>query len=84
MAPRSEFQVNCHLVVRHLDKVGVLANMLTRLRDEGINVEQMENKVFRGARAAVCYVTLSRKPSEETLAAFSDDPDIIHAAIVKA
>ena len=57
--------------------------MLDRLRDEGINIEQMENKIFRGARAAVCYVILSRKPSNETLVAFSEDPDIIHTAIVE-
>jgi D-3-phosphoglycerate dehydrogenase len=83
MAPHSEVDASCHLVVRHLDKVGVLAGLLARLRDEGINVEQMENKIFRGARAAVCYVTLSREPSAETLAAFQADPDIIHAAVVK-
>ncbi len=83
MAPTSEVEASCNLVVRHLDKVGVLAGMLARLRDEGINVEQMENKIFRGARAAVCYVTLSREPSAETLATFKADPDIIHAAVVK-
>jgi D-3-phosphoglycerate dehydrogenase len=83
MAPPSEMEASCNLVVRHLDRVGVLAGMLDRLRDEGINVEQMENKIFRGARAAVCYVTLSRKPSNDTLAAFAEDPNIIHAAIVE-
>jgi D-3-phosphoglycerate dehydrogenase len=71
------------MVVRHLDRVGVLAGILDRLRDEGINVEQMENKVFRGAKAAVCCLTLSRNPSDEILAAFSEDPDIIHAAVVE-
>jgi D-3-phosphoglycerate dehydrogenase len=83
MAPRSEGHASCSLVVRHLDKVGVLAGLLDRLRDEGINIEQMENKIFRGARAAVCYVILSRRPSDKTLVAFSDDPDIINAAIVE-
>ena len=83
MAPRSEVHASCNLVVRHLDKVGVLAGILDRLRDDGINVEQMENKIFRGSLAAVCYVTLNGKPSDETLAAFSREPDIIHAAIVE-
>jgi D-3-phosphoglycerate dehydrogenase len=82
MAPPSEVDASCNLVVRHLDKVGVLAGMLSRLRDEGINVEQMENKIFRGARAAVCYVTLSCEPSRETIDALVADPDIIHAAVV--
>jgi len=83
MAPPSEVHAACNMVVRHLDKVGVLAGILDRLRDEGINVEQMENKVFHGAKAAVCYLTLSRNPSDEILTAFSDDPDIIHAAVVE-
>ncbi len=84
MSPRSEVHASCRLVVRHLDKVGVLAGMLGRLRDEGINVEQMENMIFRGARAAVCYITISRKPSDETLASLAADPNIIHASIVEA
>ena len=84
MAPSSEVHAACNMVVRHLDKVGVLAGVLDRLRDEGINVEQMENKVFRGAKAAVCYLTLSRNPSEQTLAALDDNPDIIHSAVVQA
>ena len=37
------------LVVRHYDRVGVLAAVLDGLREEGINVEEMENAVFAGA-----------------------------------
>ncbi len=42
------------MVVRHYDRVGVLAAVLDALREEGINVEEMENAVFAGAKAACC------------------------------
>lgn len=70
------------LVVRHLDKVGVLAGVLDRLRDEGINIEEMENRIFQGSRAAVCYMTLSQPPTSATLKALSANPDIIKAKVV--
>jgi D-3-phosphoglycerate dehydrogenase len=74
----------CRFVVRHLDKVGVLAGVLGRLRDEGINVEDMENKIFRGAKAAVCYLTLNKRPTSVALDALKADPNIIRAAVVEA
>ena len=55
------------LVVRHLNRVGVLASVLGSLRQEGINVEEMDNTIFAGARAACCTLHLDRAPTEETL-----------------
>jgi D-3-phosphoglycerate dehydrogenase len=40
------------LVVRHLDRPGVLAGVLEALKAEQINVQEMENIVFEGAAAA--------------------------------
>ena len=40
------------LVVRHLDRVGVLASLLSTLRGAAINVETMENIVFEGGISA--------------------------------
>ena len=37
------------LVVRHLNRVGVLACVLDGLREESINVEEMENTIFAGS-----------------------------------
>jgi len=72
----------CRLVIRHLDKVGVLAGALERLRDEGINVEEMENRIFDGAKAAVCYMTVSKKPSDKALQEFADDDNIMRVQVV--
>jgi D-3-phosphoglycerate dehydrogenase / 2-oxoglutarate reductase len=38
--------------IRHVDRVGVLSQVFSILRAADINVEQMENHVFSGARAA--------------------------------
>lgn len=56
------------LIVRHFDKVGVLANVLGELREAGINAQELENTVFAGATAACCKVQLDHRPSEEVLA----------------
>ena len=43
------------LVVRHLDRPGVLAGVLDAIKAEHINVQEMENIVFEGAAAAVAH-----------------------------
>ncbi len=52
------------LVVRHFNQVGVLASVLDSLREEGINVEEMENTIFDGAKAACCTFLLDTSPSD--------------------
>lgn len=56
------------LVVRHQDQVGVLAMVLDLLREGQINVQQMENIIFSGARAACARIQLESPPSEALLA----------------
>ncbi|MFN7132497.1 MAG: 3-phosphoglycerate dehydrogenase, partial [Myxococcales bacterium] len=48
----------CQLIVRHHDKVGVLANVLDAVRQAGINAQEIENRVFEGAAAACCKIQL--------------------------
>ena len=55
------------LVVRHLDRPGVLASVLERLKAEQINVQEMENIIFEGAAAAVARINLEKPPSREML-----------------
>ncbi|HEX9243870.1 MAG TPA: 3-phosphoglycerate dehydrogenase family protein [Anaeromyxobacter sp.] len=56
------------LVVRHLDRVGVLANVLALVREAGINAEEIRNTVFEGAEAASCAIDLDERPADEVLA----------------
>jgi D-3-phosphoglycerate dehydrogenase / 2-oxoglutarate reductase len=55
------------LVVRHLDRPGVLATVLDAIKSEHINVQEMENIVFEGAEAAVARINLDNAPSQATL-----------------
>jgi D-3-phosphoglycerate dehydrogenase / 2-oxoglutarate reductase len=55
------------LVVRHLDRPGVLATVLEAIKSEHINVQEMENIVFEGAEAAVARINLDNAPSREML-----------------
>jgi D-3-phosphoglycerate dehydrogenase len=55
------------LVVRHFDKVGVLANVLGLIREAGINVQDVQNTVFEEAQAASCAIDLDEAPPPELL-----------------
>lgn len=65
------------LTVRHLDRVGVLAHVLDRLSRAGLNVEHMENRVFRGGEAAVATIDVAGSPAEEVLADLGALPDVL-------
>jgi len=66
------------LVVRHLDRPGVLAGVLDAIKAEQINVQEMENIVFEGASAAVARINLDNAPTKETLKRLEEsNPDII-------
>lgn len=60
------------LVVRHLDRPGVLAMVLEAIKSEHINVQEMENIVFEGAEAAVARINLDNAPSREMLERLSE------------
>jgi D-3-phosphoglycerate dehydrogenase len=71
------------LVVRHYDRVGVLAAVFDCIKEAGINVQETENIVFDGARAAVARIHLDRPPSDEALAAMRRSaPDIIELTVL--
>jgi D-3-phosphoglycerate dehydrogenase / 2-oxoglutarate reductase len=69
------------LVVRHYDRVGVLAAVLDGLREEGINVEEMENLVFAGAQAACCSMLLNQAPSPQLVAGLRRNANILHVLV---
>jgi len=52
------------LIVRHQDRVGVLANVLQEIRQAGINAQGIENTVFEGASAACCKIQLDTRPPD--------------------
>ncbi len=66
-----------NLVVRHYNRVGVLAGVLDELRNEGVNIEEMENTIFEGGEAACCTLKLDEKPSDAVLAKIGKAESII-------
>ena len=56
------------LVVRHVDKPGVLANVFSLIREAGINMQEIRNTVFEQAQAASCAIDLDDTPSSELVA----------------
>ena len=69
------------LVVRHADRVGVLAAVLNDIREEGINVAEMENIIFRG-EAACARIQLSGTPTNTLVDKLNHSPDIFAATLV--
>jgi D-3-phosphoglycerate dehydrogenase len=78
-ASRARYQ----LVVRHLDRVGALANVLAVLKRHGINIQELENTVFEGGKAGCARIRTDTRPSEGCMTeimAFSDE--VLHVDIV--
>jgi D-3-phosphoglycerate dehydrogenase len=72
------------LIVRHLDKPGVLANVFDRLRDHSINAQETENIIFEGAQAAVARINLDAAPAKELLDSIKQAcPDILDMHLVE-
>ena len=72
------------LVVRHLDRPGVLAAVLDAIKSEQINVQEMENIVFEGAEAAVARINLDKAPSQATLDSLrAGNADIIELSVLE-
>jgi D-3-phosphoglycerate dehydrogenase len=72
------------LVVRHLDRPGVLAAVLDAIKSEHINVQEMENIVFEGAEAAVARINLDNAPSLEILDRLrAGNPDMIELDLLE-
>ncbi|PWT79355.1 MAG: hydroxyacid dehydrogenase [Acidobacteria bacterium] len=71
------------LVIRHLDRPGVLAGVLEAIKTELINVQEMENVVFEGAEAAVARINLDNAPSMGLLEKVrSENPNIIELDLI--
>ncbi len=70
------------LAVRHYDRVGVLATVFDQLKRGGINVQETENIVFEGARAAVARIHVDRAPSDDVLGALRGSEHVLDVSLV--
>jgi D-3-phosphoglycerate dehydrogenase / 2-oxoglutarate reductase len=70
------------LVVRHEDRVGVLAHVLSALKDEQISVQEMENIVLGGAKAAIAQISVDKGPSEAALRTIRSNPHVFDVSVI--
>jgi D-3-phosphoglycerate dehydrogenase len=74
----------CALVVRHLDRPGVLASVLDAISTARINVQEMENVVFEGAEAATARIHLESEPAAEVLERLrASNPDVLEIGVIR-
>ena len=76
---RAEFM----LVVRHKDRVGVLAAVLDTLRKRQLNVQEMENRIFAGGRAAVANIQISGTAPDDVVTALKNHDHILNVSLVR-
>lgn len=72
------------LTIRHLDRVGVLAQVFAVLRSRGLNVQQMQNQVFVGGQAAVASIFVGSTPDESVVSALSEIPEVLYVTAHRA
>ncbi|MBZ0117488.1 MAG: hydroxyacid dehydrogenase [Sandaracinaceae bacterium] len=69
------------LVVRHADRVGVLASVLDALREAGHNVQGMGNIVFSGGDAACARIEIAGEPTAATLGKIASHEAVFDATV---
>ena len=65
------------LAVRHLNQPGVLSHVFDLIGEAGINVEEMENVIFEGGKAACARIQLDRELGENELEAVRAHPFVL-------
>jgi D-3-phosphoglycerate dehydrogenase len=70
------------LTIRHLDRVGVLAQVLVSLRAAHLNVQHMVNRVFRGGEAAVAFIDVEGDATDELLDDLRGIPHVLGVSVV--
>ena len=70
------------LVVRHKDEVGALAGIFDLLRAAEINVQETQNIIFDGARAAVARIRTDRAPNDDLLAGLRSSESVLAVGVI--
>ncbi|MEX0720277.1 MAG: phosphoglycerate dehydrogenase [Balneolaceae bacterium] len=70
------------LIVRHFDKPGVIANVMSELKEANINAQELENVIFEGKNTACCTIQLDAKPSDKTFNSIRTRQDEVISAML--
>ncbi len=69
------------LIVRHIDKPGVLADVLSVLKSEGISVQEMENVILAGAKAAIAQISVDKALSPDAMFRIKGNDNVFDASV---
>lgn len=71
------------MVIRHEDRVGVLAGVLVALKEQGYNVQDMSNQIFAGQEAAACArIMLSTVPTSDAASRIAKCDGVVHVTLI--
>ncbi|MEM9696444.1 MAG: NAD(P)-dependent oxidoreductase [Myxococcota bacterium] len=70
------------LVLRSLDRVGVLANVLAVVKRHGLNIAEIRNQNFEGGEAACTKLKVSGRPSDSCLQEIQAFEEVLHVDLV--
>lgn len=72
------------LVVRHFDKPGVIANVMSELKQAKINAQELTNVIFDGKKTACCTIQIDTKPSNEIMNSIrTRNDEVISATLIE-
>ena len=69
------------MIIRHADKVGVLAGILNLLRTDRHNIQEMENIIFEGGEAACVRIQLVGHPSPKLIDTISSNDNVFSISV---
>jgi D-3-phosphoglycerate dehydrogenase len=72
------------LVVRHLERPGVLGSVLAAIERSGAAVEELSNTVFEGAGAACASISLGGPPSDACVAEIRALEGVLHVDCIES
>ena len=71
-----------HLVtVRHEDRVGALSHLLEILREQGVNIQEMETTVLGGSHAAIAQIAGDHAPSADAVNRIKEHPAVFDVSV---
>jgi len=70
------------LVVKHYDRPGVLASILSVIREGSINIEEIENIIFDGGVVACCTMKLKSPVTAEMLKKMNENKNVLSVSHV--
>lgn len=71
------------LVIRHADRVGVLADILVALKSDGVNVQEMENIVLGPSHAAIAQIAVTKSPSPSIIHSIRNNANVFDIQVIE-